>query len=87
MGTIAARDARAIVELAQNVAAIHLMACCQALELRGINRCGPRTREAFELVRERVAFLDRDRYLDADIAATVDLIRSGSLSRLAGAAA
>jgi len=82
MGTIAARDARSIVELAQNVAAIHLIACCQALELRGIERCGARTREAFELVRERVAFVDRDRYLDEDIAATVDLIKSGVFSGL-----
>jgi histidine ammonia-lyase len=80
MGAIAARDARTIVELAQNIAAIHLIACCQALELRGVQRCGPRTGEAFRLVRARVAFLDADRYMDDDIAAVVDLIRSGSLS-------
>ena len=43
MGAIAARDARTIVELAQNIAAIHLIACCQALELRGVERCSPRT--------------------------------------------
>ncbi len=41
MGTIAARDARSIVELAQNIAAIHLMACCQALELRGVEKAQP----------------------------------------------
>jgi histidine ammonia-lyase/phenylalanine ammonia-lyase len=82
MGTIAARDARSIVELAQNIAAIHLMACCQALELRGIDGCAPRTREAVEIVRERVPFLDRDRYVDVDIAATVELIREGVFSPL-----
>jgi phenylalanine ammonia-lyase len=82
MGSIAARDARTIVELAENIAAIHLIACCQALELRGVERSSPRTRRAFELVRERVAFVDRDRYLDEDIARTVELIRSGSLSAL-----
>ena len=80
MGAIAARDARTIVELAQNIAAIHLIACCQALELRGVQRCGPRTGEAFRLVRARVAFLDADRYMDDDIAAVVDLIQSGILS-------
>jgi phenylalanine ammonia-lyase len=80
MGSIAARDARSIVELAQNIAAIHLIACCQALELRGVERCSPRTREAFELVRQHVAFLDRDRYMDGDIAAAVELIRSGALA-------
>jgi phenylalanine ammonia-lyase len=80
MGTIAARDARSIVELAQNIAAIHLMACCQALELRGIEQASPRTQAAFHRVREHVAFLDRDRYLDADIATTVALIQSGAMS-------
>src|SRR5436190_9092015 len=81
MGTIAARDARSIVELAQNIAAIHLLACCQALELRGIEKASPRTQEAFRRVREHVPFLDRDRYLDADIATTVALIQSGAMSR------
>jgi histidine ammonia-lyase/phenylalanine ammonia-lyase len=84
MGTIAARDARSIVELAQNIAAIHLIACCQALELRGIEEASPRTRAAFHLVREHVAFLDRDRYLDADIATTVALIQSGAMSDFLG---
>jgi phenylalanine ammonia-lyase len=84
MGTIAARDARSIIEIAQNVAAIHLIACCQALELRGVERCSPRTQEAFFMVRDQVAFVDRDRYLDDDIAATVELIRSGELARLVG---
>ena len=84
MGTIAARDARSIVELAQNVAAIHLLACCQALELRGVEKCSPRTQEAFRLVREHVPFLDGDRYVDVDIATTVALIQSGAVSALVG---
>ena len=83
MGAIAARDARTIVEIAQNIAAIHLIACCQALELRGVDRCSPLTHEPFRALREHVAFLDRDRYLDEDIATAVALIRSGELSRLA----
>jgi phenylalanine ammonia-lyase len=84
MGTIAARDARSIVELAQNIAAIHLMACCQALELRGVEQASPRTQEALRLVREHVPFLDRDRYLDVDIATTVALIQSGAMSQFVG---
>jgi histidine ammonia-lyase/phenylalanine ammonia-lyase len=83
MGTIAARDARTIVEIAQSIGAIHLIACCQALELRGAERCSPRTYEPLRLLREHVAFLDGDRYMDDDIAATVDLIRSGAVSRFA----
>ncbi len=85
MGAIAARDARTIVELAQNIAAIHVIACCQALELRGTERCSPRIREAFELVRESVPSLDGDRCLDQDVAATVALIQSGTFTRFVAA--
>jgi histidine ammonia-lyase/phenylalanine ammonia-lyase len=81
MGSIAARDARSIVELAQNVAAIHLLAVCQALDLRGIEKASPKTRAAHELVRSRVPFLEGDRRMDADIKEIVDLIRSGELSK------
>jgi phenylalanine ammonia-lyase len=84
MGTIAARDARSIVELAQNIAAIHLLACCQALELRGVEHASPRTQDAFRLVREHVPFVDRDRYFDVDIATTVQLIQSGAMSQFVG---
>ena len=81
MGSIAARDARSIIELAQNVAAIHLLALCQALDLRGIEKASSKTRTAHELVRSRVPFLDSDRRMDADIMEIVDLIRSGELSK------
>lgn len=80
MGSIAARDARSIVELAQNVAAIHLLAVCQALDLRGIEKASPKTRAVHELVRSRVPYLEGDRRMDADIKEIVDLIRSGALS-------
>ena len=85
MGSIAARDARSIVELAQNIAAIHLIALCQALELRGVRNASPGTRAAHELVRARVPFLDGDRRMDVDIAEIVELIRSGDLSRIVSA--
>jgi histidine ammonia-lyase/phenylalanine ammonia-lyase len=81
MGSIAARDARSIIELAQNVAAIHLLAVCQALDLRGAQKASPKTRAAHELVRSRVPFLDGDRRMDTDIKEIVDLIRSGELSK------
>ena len=80
MGTIAARDARSIVEIAQHIAAIHLIALAQALDLRGVEQASPKAREAHALIRARVAFLDGDRRMDRDIAAVVELIRSGELS-------
>jgi histidine ammonia-lyase/phenylalanine ammonia-lyase len=81
MGSIAARDARSIVELARNVAAVHLLAVCQALDLRGVEKAGPKTRAVRDLVRARVPFLDADRRMDRDIEEAVDLIHSGELSR------
>ncbi|MGH2981407.1 MAG: HAL/PAL/TAL family ammonia-lyase, partial [Solirubrobacterales bacterium] len=80
MGTIAARDARSIVELAETIAAVHLIASCQALELRGIEKASPTARAVHELLRSRVPFLDGDRRLDGDIQATAELIRSGELA-------
>ena len=84
MGTIAARDARSITELADAIAAIHLIALCQALELRGLRLASPHTRAVHALVRAHVAFADRDRPLDRDIEAVVQLIRTGSVTRVAG---
>ncbi|WP_188349029.1 aromatic amino acid lyase, partial [Staphylococcus aureus] len=81
---IAARDARTIVELAQSVAAVHLIALCQALDLRGTGKMGPRTREAHRMVRERVPFLEADRRMEEDIRRVVEMIRSRELSRALG---
>ncbi|MBX6763564.1 MAG: aromatic amino acid ammonia-lyase [Rubrobacteraceae bacterium] len=82
MGAIAARDARSIVELTQNIAAIHLIAACQALELRGEEKASPKTRRALELVRSRVPFLEADRRMDEDIEEAAEIIRSGALSEV-----
>ncbi|TCJ14830.1 aromatic amino acid lyase [Rubrobacter taiwanensis] len=79
MGSIAARDARTIVELAQNVAAIHLIAACQALDLRGPEGMSPKTRAAYGKIRERVPFLSGDRRMERDIKEVVELIRSGRI--------
>jgi phenylalanine ammonia-lyase len=84
MGAIAARDARSIVELAESIAAIHLIASCQALELRGIEKASSTARAVHELVRSRIDFLDRDRRLDFDIREAAELIRSGELAAVAG---
>jgi histidine ammonia-lyase/phenylalanine ammonia-lyase len=81
MGAIAARDARSIMEILQHIAAIHLIAICQALELRGVEQASPKAREAFAMIRARVPFLDADRRMDRDIDAVVELIRSGMLSQ------
>ncbi len=81
MGTIAARDARSIIELVQEVVAIHLLALCQAMDLRGPENMSPKTQAAYRLIRAVVPFVDRDRRMDTDIKHVVHLIRTSAFQR------
>jgi phenylalanine ammonia-lyase len=78
MGATAARQARDVVALVEKVAAIHLLALCQAADLRGADKLGA-TRAVFDRVRERVPMLEGARPMADDIYAVLDLLRSGSL--------
>ncbi len=80
MGTIAARDAVAVVELARHVVAIHLLALCQAADLRGAGDLAPATRAAYDLVREVVPFNDADRPMDGEVAAVARLLQAGAFT-------
>jgi len=84
MATIAARDARTSVELTRKVAAIHLLALAQAIDLRGVDRAAPVIRRVHALIREVSPFVAEDRRLDGDIHAVAELIRTGALRRAAG---
>jgi len=84
MGTIAARDARTVVELVENVVAIHLAALCQAAELRGAGRLGSGTGAAYRLVRDHVGFADRDRRLDHELPGLIEAVRRGELREAVG---
>lgn len=83
LAPIAARDARAVIGLVEEVAAIHLLAACQALDLRGTDRTGPRTGAIHALIRRSAPFVDRDRALAGEIATVVELIKSGAIGALA----
>jgi histidine ammonia-lyase len=80
MGTIAARDALRVDELAERVLAIALLAACQAVELRGAERCRPRSREVLAAVRRVAAAVTADRRQDGDIEAVVAALRAGALA-------
>ena len=84
LGTIAARDARTVNGLVREVAAIHLLALAQAIDLRGAHLAAPAVRAVHSLIRAVSPFVDRDRRLDRDIAAVIDLIECGALRRAAG---
>ncbi|SHN47313.1 HAL/PAL/TAL family ammonia-lyase [Cryptosporangium aurantiacum] len=79
MAPIAGRDARAVAALVEEVVAIHLLAMCQALDLRGVENAAPLTRGIHALIRSRVPELTDDRAMDGDIAVVLHLVRSGAL--------
>ena len=79
MGTIAARDALRVLELSERVAAIHAIAMCQAVELRGVPTCTQASQAVHGVVREHVPFTEADRRHDVDIEAVVALVRGDAL--------
>ena len=81
MGANAVRHASEIVENVTYILAVELMTATQAIELRpnGPNQLGRGTAAAYELIRERVPFLECDREMTHDLEALVGLIRSEKL--------
>jgi phenylalanine ammonia-lyase len=79
MSPIAARDARAVIALTEEALAIHLLALCQALDLRGLDAASTAAREVHGLIRGKAPFVDADRAMDCDIAAVLSMIRTGTL--------
>ena len=78
MGTIAARDAARVLELSEQVAAIGLLAVCQAVDLRGGSLLR-QTAALHQAVRKSIPMVVEDRRQDVDIARVVELLRGGGL--------
>lgn len=85
MGTIAARDALRVLELAETVGAIALLAAAQATDLRAeadgdrAPRLGGAGRALHEALRKHVPVLREDRRQDGDIERVRALHREGAL--------
>ena len=79
MGMTSARHARDVVANAEVVIALEALVAAQALDLRAPVEPAGATAAARDAVRSRVAFLDVDRELRADIDAVTDLVRTGAL--------
>ncbi|MDB4974890.1 MAG: Histidine ammonia-lyase [Myxococcaceae bacterium] len=79
MGSIAAQDFQQIATLTEHVVAVHLIACAQAVELRGVERVSPRIAQLHRRVREHIAPTLRDRPMDGDIIKAVELVRAGAV--------
>jgi len=83
MGLTAARKARQAVACLEQVVATELLCAAQGVEYRRPMRSSAPVERAHALVRERVPALHEDRELGTDLAALVELVRSGSLARIA----
>src|SRR5216110_2527594 len=77
MGMTAALKLRSIVELAENVLAIELLAAAEGLEHRRPLKAGRGVERAFAAVREIAPPLTQDRALSGDIARVAEAIRRG----------
>ena len=79
MATTAARDLIRVLELTEHVAAISVLAVCQAHDLRMSSGSG-NVAALRQRVREIVPMLREDRRMDRDHAAVVELLRSDAIS-------
>ncbi|MBA3363056.1 MAG: histidine ammonia-lyase [Actinobacteria bacterium] len=79
MGMTAARHARDVVTNAEMVLALEALGAAQALDLRAPLEPGPATASVKEALRDEVPFFEADREFGPDIAAAVELVRSGRL--------
>jgi histidine ammonia-lyase len=76
---VAIRHLKEIHKNATGVLAIEMLAAAQALDFRKPLRPGAGTSAAYEVIRERVDFMEEDRPLHPDIKEISDLIRKGDI--------
>ncbi|MBC8249134.1 MAG: aromatic amino acid lyase, partial [Anaerolineales bacterium] len=86
MGCTAARQAREVLENTESILALELFAAAQGIDFRremlgGDPRLGKGTAVAYELIRQRVPFLEQDAIMYPYIEAVCELVRSGELVR------
>jgi histidine ammonia-lyase len=77
MGMTSALKLRSIVDLAENLLAIELLAAAQGLEYRRPLKAGRGVERAFAVVRKLAPPLTQDRPLSGDIARVAEAIRRG----------
>jgi histidine ammonia-lyase len=79
MGTISARECVRVLDLTETISMIHLLTVCQAVDLRGVQNCHPRSVAMRDAVRAVVPVNDADRRMDVDIQAVLQMYRKGDL--------
>ena len=83
MGMTGALKLRQIVELAEKVLAIEMLAAAEGLEYRKPLKPGLGVQAAYDAVRERVPRLGADRSMTKDIEAIAEALREGAIPDLA----
>jgi histidine ammonia-lyase len=76
LGTHAAFDLRTSVQHLQELTGVLLMASAQALELRGLEKAGVKSRAIIEEYRKLVPFLREDRMVHEDLVASIAALRT-----------
>jgi histidine ammonia-lyase len=82
MGMTCALKLRSIVDLAENVFAIELLAAAESLEHRHPLKAGRGVENAFKLVRQIAKPLTQDRPLSGEIAGVASAIRAGTFDKI-----
>ncbi|EFA81234.1 histidase [Heterostelium album PN500] len=79
MGGWSARKALMVVDNVEHVLAIELLACIQALDFHRPNKTTPPLEAVYQLVRSKVPYMEKDRFIQPDIEACLELIKTGQV--------
>lgn len=79
MGTHAARKAFEVLQNAETIIGIELLAGCQALDFREHRKPGKGTRLAYKSIRDRIATMPRDRLFQKDLMKIKALIEKNTI--------
>ena len=83
MGATAVRQAWQILEHVETIVAIELLCAAQGVDFRRQNgeQMGRGTEAAYQLIRQRVPFLDEDTFLAPRIESVRQLVADGTIKR------
>ncbi len=79
MGTIAARKALEILKNTRQVVAMEIFTACQAIDLRGTQGLGKKTKKAYNKIRESIPFIKNDEIMYHHLHKVDDLIKTNEL--------
>ncbi|NLV87764.1 MAG: histidine ammonia-lyase [Tissierellia bacterium] len=79
MGTIASRKAMEILDNVRKVLSMEILAACQGIDLRGNKGLGNGTKIVYNIIREKIGYLDKDKPMYEEINKCEEIIKSGEI--------